>query len=61
MEKKAYYSLQGLSRVDSNGNVQGNGIAFFNTNSTGKISALDGIMIFYVDEIENLTAFDSPS
>lgn len=60
IDGEAYYSLQGLSRVDSNGNVQGNGIAFFNTNSTGKISSLDGITIFYEDKIENPTAFDSP-
>lgn len=58
--EEALYSLQGLSRVDTNGNVQGSGIAFFNTNSTGKISSLDGIAIFYNDEIKNPTASDSP-
>lgn len=57
---KAYYSVQGLSKIDSNGDVAGNGIAFFNTNSTGNISSLDGIKIYYEDEIKNPTVSDSP-
>ncbi len=57
---KAYYSLQGLSNIDSNGDVSGKGIAFFNTNSTGNISSLDGIKIYYEDKIENPTVSDSP-
>jgi hypothetical protein len=57
---KAYYSVQGLSKIDSNGDVIGNGLAFFNTNSTGHISSLDGIKIYYEDKITNPTASDSP-
>jgi len=57
---KAYYSLQGLSKIDSNGDVAGNGIALFNTNSTGNISSLDGIKIYYEDKIKNPTVSDSP-
>jgi hypothetical protein len=57
---KAYYSLQGLSKIDSNGDVAGKGIAFFNTNSTGNISSLDGIKIYYENKIKNPTVADSP-
>jgi hypothetical protein len=57
---KVYYSIQGLSKIDSKDGVVGNGIAFFNTNSTGNILSLDGIKIYYEDNIKNPTISDSP-
>lgn len=57
---RASYSVHGLSKIDSNGNVAGNGIALFNTNSSGDISFLGGMKIYYEDKIKNPTASDSP-
>lgn len=56
----ASYSLSGLSKIDSNGDIQGKGIAFFNTNSSGPLSSLNGIKILYKDEIKNPAGSDSP-
>lgn len=58
--QNASYTVQGMSSVDNQSSVQGQGIALFNTNSNGSLAPLNGIIILYQDKIEDPLSSDSP-
>jgi hypothetical protein len=50
--EKGTYKFYSLGHTDANGTIRDNGAVFFHTNSSGKLSAINDLVIVFKDQID---------
>ena len=50
--EKGNYTFYSIGHTDANGTTRDNGAAFFRTTPSGKLSAINGLVVIFKDQIE---------
>jgi hypothetical protein len=50
--EKGTYNFYSIGHQDANGSTKDNGAAFFHTNSNGKLSIVNGLVVIFKDQID---------